>query len=78
MLDLVRLGGYENRGIWFQGGLRIEDSNACVYLVSQGDIGLTHGHDVTDGQEARSLSIVAGGDVEIGGPASPERMTFVV
>lgn len=65
--------GHENRGIWFQGGLQVTDSNARVYLVSQDDIGLTHGHDVTDGQEARSLSIVAGGDVEIGGPVSPQR-----
>ncbi len=64
--------GYESRGIWFKGGLQVTDSNARVYLVSQGDIGLTHGHDVTDGQEARSLSVVAGGDVEIGGPQSGE------
>ncbi len=65
--------GHENHGIWFQGGLEVTDSNARVYLVSQGDIGVTHGHDSNAGRESRAVSIVAGGDVAIGGPNPDHR-----
>ena len=66
--------GYENRGIWFQGALRLvrndEGVTPRVYLVSQGDIGVTHRHSASYDyvKEAEYVSIVSGGGVEIGGP----------
>jgi hypothetical protein len=68
--------GYEDRGIWFQGGIDLTPNNAGryprVYLVSEGDIGLTHHHSVGTSKRARRVSIVAGGRVELGGPEGGE------
>lgn len=58
-----------SRGIWFQGGLRIED-DVPVYLVSDGDISVVHSRDSDKSNDARTISIVAGGRIEIGGPQS--------
>lgn len=63
--------GYENRGIWFRGGLEVND-NVGVYLVSQGDISLVQFNDVDKSHDARTVSIVAGGRIEIGGPQSSD------
>jgi len=65
--------GYENRGLWFQGGLTVTDNNMRVYLVSEGDIALTHTHDSSTSQDVNALSIVAAGVVELGGPVSGYR-----
>ncbi len=61
--------GYENRGIWFQGGL-VSDDKTKVFLVSDGDIGLTHKRSQNENHEAKAIAIVAGGEVELGGPDS--------
>ena len=58
-----------NRGIWFQGGLEVSDSTATkVFLVSQGGISFTQDRDGNDNLNARAVSIVAGGGVELMGP----------
>ncbi|MCE9627742.1 MAG: hypothetical protein K8R56_07490 [Candidatus Eisenbacteria bacterium] len=63
--------GYENRGIWFQSGLVLSDpSNTRLFLVSDGDIGLTHIHQNNSDNTVSALSIVAGGDIELMGPGS--------
>lgn len=59
--------GYENRGIWFKGGLRVDNPNTKVFLVSEGDVAITFDNDITSNCDARALSIVAGGDVTIAG-----------
>ena len=60
---------HPNRGIWFQGGLVVSDSTtAKVFLVSQGDISFTQDHNGHDDLEARAVTIVAGGGVELMGP----------
>jgi hypothetical protein len=68
--------GYEDRGIWFQGGIDLTPNRdgryPRVYLVSEGDIGLTHHHSVGTSKQARRVSIVAGGRVELGGPEGGE------
>lgn len=64
--------GNENRAIWFQGGLKITDSDTRVYLVSQGDVAITYLHGASYARDARGLSIMAAGDVELGGPAPGE------
>lgn len=63
--------GNENRALWLQGGLQVTSGNMRVFLVSQHDIAVMHlsPKAVTSGHEARSLSIVAGGAVELEGPA---------
>ncbi len=61
--------GYENRGIWFQSGLAVNDpTNTRVFLVSEGDIGLTHIHNNNTDNTVNAISAVAGGDIEIMGP----------
>jgi len=60
--------GYTNRGLWFQGGLTVTEDNACVYLVSEGDIGLTRHQNKSESFDADQVSIVAGGIIELGGP----------
>ena len=72
-----RSTGYENRGLWFMGGLRASSSTMRVFLVSEGDIGLTHTNEVTWGPDVNQLCIVAGGDVELGGPASGYRQRIM-
>jgi len=69
----LRDPGYENRGLWFQGGLTVTDNNVRVFLVSEGDIGVTHRHNSSINQDVNALSIVAAGDVELGGPTSGYR-----
>lgn len=64
-----RQSGYENRGIWFEGGILHSNPNIKVFLVSQGDISVTHVHNSTNvNHESRALSIVCGGDLELMGP----------
>ena len=65
-----RQAGNENRGIWFEGGFIHADPNIRVFLVSEGDIAITHDHNSASGSshESRALSIVCGGDLEIMGP----------
>lgn len=60
--------GYENRAIWFRGGLDV--SGVQVYLVSQGDVSIVHDNNADKSNSAGTVSIVAGGHVEIGGPDS--------
>ena len=64
--------GYENRGIWLQGALDLTANDAGiaprVYLVSQGDIGVTHDHSYKTPHEAETVSFVAGGSIELEGP----------
>ena len=67
----LRDPGRENRGIWFRGGLKIYDG-VQVYLVSEGDVSVVHVHDRNETHAASTLSIVAGGRIEIGGPQSGE------
>lgn len=68
--------GYEDRGIWFQGGIDLTPNKdgryPRVYLVSEGDIGLTHHHSYQTSKRAPWMSIVAGGRVELGGPEGGE------
>jgi hypothetical protein len=63
--------GRENRGIWFKDGLRIQDG-VQVYLVSSGDISLVHRRGSDNTNNAETVSIVAGGWIEIGGPESSD------
>ena len=71
-----RHAGYEDRGIWFQGGIDLspnrEGRYPRVYLVSEGDIGITHHHSYQTSKSASLVSIVAGGRVELGGPEGGE------
>src|SRR6185369_48564 len=60
-----------DRGIWLKGGLEINDG-VHVYLVSPGDISVVHHYDEGKSHDARTVSIVAGGRIEIGGPDSGE------
>ena len=66
-----------NRGLWFDGGLRIKDG-VSVYLVSQGDISVLHDDHDSQGRSntASTISIVAGGRIEIGGPESSDAFTL--
>jgi hypothetical protein len=65
--------GYENRGLWFQGGLTVTDENMRVFLVSEGDIGVTHRYNPGVSQDVQAVSIAAAGRVELGGPTSGYR-----
>ena len=65
----LRDPGNVNRGIFFKGGLQVNDG-VRVFLVSQGDISLVHIHDDSKTHVAPAVSIVAGGRIEIGGPES--------
>lgn len=60
--------GYENRGLWFQGGLTITHDNARLYLVSEGDIGITREQNRSASLDADQVAVVAGGIIELGGP----------
>lgn len=63
--------GYENRGIWFQSGLIVNNpSSMKVFLVSEGDIGITYLRNSTESRDAQALSMVAGGDIELMGPSN--------
>jgi hypothetical protein len=62
-----------NVGIWFKGGLKILDNDLNVFLVSNGDISLIHRSDHEWNQDARAVSIVAGGHIELGGPDSSDQ-----
>jgi hypothetical protein len=57
-----------NLGIRFGGGLDIPNGDVRVFLVSQGNISVIHHTDKGETHDALSLSIVAGGRIEIGGP----------
>jgi len=61
-----------NRGITFKGGLAV-GSNAQVFLVSNVDITVIHHNDDDLNHDARSISIVAGGRIELGGPDSNQQ-----
>ena len=61
--------GNSDRGIWFKGGLDVREG-VKVYLVSRGDITVVHRYDSESDQNARTVSIVAGGRIEIGGTKS--------
>lgn len=69
--------GRENRGIWLQGGLdyTANDKGIAprVYLVSQGDISVTHDHNRKSDHAAETTSIVAGGSIELEGPEDDRR-----
>jgi hypothetical protein len=65
-------GSDPNRGIWFQGGLVNDSTETRVFLVSDGDISLTQDHSSGTSLDAQAVSIVAGGTVELMGPASGE------
>ena len=60
--------GFENRGLWFMGGLNVTHDNARVYLVSEGDIGFTREENDLASMDADQVTIVAGGSIELGGP----------
>ena len=68
-LVIVAKPGYANRGIWFEGGLKV-DPSVQVYLVSEGDVAIEHDHDGEENTTAGMISIVAGGHIVIGGPDS--------
>jgi len=68
-LVIVAKAGYANRGIWFKGGLQVDDG-VQVYLVSEGDVAIVHDNDNDENTDAGMISIVAGGHIVIGGPAS--------
>lgn len=76
-LVIVAGPGDQNRGLWFKGGLNVNDENGDVpiYLVSQGDISIIHQTDMNHDDDA-NISIVAGGTIEIGGPQSPDELTL--
>jgi hypothetical protein len=63
-----RQPGFENRGLWFMGGLNVTHDNARVYLVSEGDIGFTREENDLVSMDADQVTIVAGGMLELGGP----------
>ena len=65
-----RQPGHEDRGIWFQGGLSVYEQGARVYLVSEGGIALTRERNKFESDTAERISIVAGGEIELGGPSS--------
>lgn len=69
--------GYADRGLWLQGGLSASDDDVRVFLVSEGDIAVTRSHNRSESLDARRVSIVAGGDVELGGPYPGYRQRFV-
>jgi hypothetical protein len=65
-----RAPGYENRGIWFQGGLSLSDpNNVRLFLVSSDDIGVGYVRNASESRDVRALSVVAGGTLELTGPA---------
>ena len=72
-----RSTGYANRALWFQGGLRASSAGMRVFLVSQADIGLTHRNEATWGPDVNELCILAGGSIELGGPASGYRQRIM-
>ena len=69
--------GYGERGLWLQGGLSVSEQDVRVFLVSEGDIAITRSHNRSESFDARRVSIVAGGDVVLGGPYPGYRQRFV-
>jgi hypothetical protein len=64
-----RSPGYEDRGVWFQGGLILSaPSNVRLFVVTEGDVGITHEHSASSSNDMRALSVVAGGSIELMGP----------
>ena len=74
-LVIVAKAGYANRGIWFKGGLEVDDG-VQVYLVSEGDVAIVHDNDNDENTDAGMISIVAGGHIVIGGPDSGYRFNL--
>jgi len=68
-LVIVAKANPDHVGLWFKDGLEIDD-RVRVFIVSQGNIAITHRGDNSGDHVARGLSIVAGGSVEVGGPRS--------
>ena len=62
--------GHENRGIWFEGGIIHSSSAIKLFLVSQGDISMTHYHNASNDHQSAALSMVCGGNLELMGPTS--------
>ena len=64
----------QNRGLWFEGGLDVNTTNGDVpvYLVSQGDVSIVHINNADRSNGPGTVSIVAGGHIEIGGMAPGE------
>ena len=67
---------HPDRGIWLQGGLTVIDDNVHVFMVSDGDIGITRVHNKWESEDADRVSVVAGGIVELGGPAPGHRQVL--
>jgi hypothetical protein len=69
--------GRGNRGIWLQGGLDLtpnsDDVAPRVYLVSQGDVAVTHDHSYQTDHDAETVSIVSGSIIELEGPEQDVR-----
>jgi len=67
-----------SRALWFQGGLQITDSNMRVFLVSEHDIAmmLMNQQAKLADHEVPNVSIVAGGDVVLQGPAPLHQFTL--
>jgi len=68
-LVIVAKPNGQGSGISFKGGLEV-NNGVQVYLVSQGDVSVIHANDYQTSHDARRVSIVAGGHIEIGGPQS--------
>lgn len=65
-----RAPGFENRGLWFQGGLSLSDpNNVSLFLVSSSDIALGYVRNSTESRDVRALSVVAGGRIDLMGPS---------
>ncbi|MFM7231089.1 MAG: hypothetical protein ACKO3S_03830 [bacterium] len=65
-----RAPGFENRGIWFQGGLSLNNpTNTRLFLASSNDIAIGYLRNTTDSRDVRALSVVAGGAIELMGPS---------
>jgi Tfp pilus assembly protein PilX len=69
--------GFEERALWFQGGLQVSDPNMHVFLVSEHDIAVTHVNAASTSHVARNVSIVAGGRVVLEGPRSTNEFDLV-
>ena len=66
----LRDPGRQNVGLWFKGGLIVNDPNTIkVFLVSEGDISFTQANDASVNLDAKAVAMVAGGSVELMGAA---------
>jgi len=74
LVIVAKRNGTTNRGLWFQGGIAISDTSLVhVYLVTDGDLAIDqlHANNSDDfSYDARALSVVAGGNLELTGPES--------